>query len=312
MTLDATERAGTPAPAPAAVTVLIATRDRAQLLRKALASVERACAAAAVATEIVVVDNGSTDDTARVVEQWVAGRPARQHLFVGDRGKARALNRGLGAATGTLIACTDDDVEVRPDWIAELIAFAAQHPEYAAGIGRVRIPPDVTAPEVLARVAYYRTLPLFDLGDAVRDTHHLYGCNMVVRRSAFDAVGRFDERLGPGASGLHEDGDLARRLQRAGLRIGYMPEVVVYHALELERLTPEYFRALHVRDARSRFAMEPRPRRFQSLTRLLGAVVVFAVWTVARNSARQMRARGRVISHAEMVRLCWQAAGASG
>jgi GT2 family glycosyltransferase len=73
-----------------------------------------------------------------------------------------------------------------------------------------------------------------------------------VTREAFAAVGLFDERLGPGAAGASEDTELANRLRAAGRRIGYVPDAIAYHAVEHDRLSAAYFRALHEARGRSR------------------------------------------------------------
>lgn len=286
------------------VSVVIATRNRSVLLARMLPSLGRA--AAGVDAEVVIVDNGSTDATAAVVAEWIGGAADRTSVSVPAPGKARALNRGLELARAPLVAFTDDDVEIPADWLRELLAFCAAHPHYAAAMGRILMPPDVTDPDLRMRVACYRTIPLFDGGNTAGDGRRLYGANMVVRRAALDRVGPFNERLGPGASGLHEDGDLARRILAAGLRIGYMPNVTVYHVVEPDRLTFEYFRDLHVRDARSRLVMEPHRGWVRPLAHLLGAACVCGWWTLLRNSRQSMRGRGQMICHGELLRLRWR------
>jgi len=289
-----------------AVSVIIATRNRSVLLARMLRSLDRALLAAEVDAQVVVVDNGSSDATAAVVADWIRCAPGRTSICVPQPGKAHALNRGLDLVQAPLLAFTDDDVELRSDWLREIMRFVAQHPHYSAAVGRVLLPLDVTDPTLQARVRHYRTIPLFDGGDTVRDDRHLYGANMMVRRAVFERVGPFNERLGPGASGLHEDGDLARRILQAGMRIGYMPAATVYHVVEPERLTFEYFRSLHLRDARSRFEMDPQGNWLRSLLHWFGAVAIFGLWSMFRDPHQRLRARGRMISHAELLRLRWQ------
>lgn len=289
-----------------AVSVIIATRNRSVLFARMLQSLDRALSTAAVDAQVVVVNNGSTDATPAVIDDWMKRAPGRIACLVPQPGKAHALNEALRLARAPLLVFTDDDVELRPDWLREILKFAAEHPHYAAAMGRVMLPPEVTDPDVLLRVGYYRTIPLFDSGDSVHDGRHLYGANMMVRRAVLDRVGPFNERLGPGASGLHEDGDLARRILQCGMRIGYMPGATVYHVVEPERLTFEYFRTLQLRDARSRFAMDPQGNWRHSLLHWLGAAVIFGLWSGLRNPRQRMRARGRLIAHAELLRLQWQ------
>lgn len=287
------------------IALVIPTRNRAALLTRMLRSLDHALAAVDGAAQAIVVDNGSTDGTAAVIADWIARGPARSSVFVAAPGRSRAMNRALETVQAPLIAFTDDDVQVPPDWLREILRFFADHPHYGAAMGRIRMPPDVTDPALLARVEYYGTLPFYDRGDAVLDGKHLYGCNMAVRRVVFDRVGSFDERLGVGASGMHEDGDLARRILQAGERIGYMPKVVVYHAVEPERLTIENFRIVHLLRARSRFEMDSERGWPHRLAHWLGAVTSFAWWSLLRNSRRAMRARGQVICHTELLRLQW-------
>jgi GT2 family glycosyltransferase len=288
------------------VSLIIPTRNRAALLTRMLQSLDRALAGVDGQAQVVIADNGSTDTTAAVIADWIARGSGRSSVFVAEPGRSRAMNRALGDVQAPLIAFTDDDVEVRPDWLREILRFFAEHPQYGAAMGRILIPAEVTDPALLARVAYYGTLPFFDRGDAVSDGRHLYGCNMVVRRAVLDRVGPFNERLGVGASGMHEDGDLARRMLQAGARIGYMPNVVVYHAVEPERLTRENFRIVHLRRACSRFEMDPDRGWGSRLAHWLGAVVLFAWWSLLRNPRRIMRARGQLICHTELLRLQWR------
>ncbi len=289
-----------------AISICIATCNRGASLMHLLRSLEAAQAAAVVDSEVVMVDNGSTDETATVLEQWAAAAARRVRLFVPQPGKSRALNHALAAARGALLAFTDDDVEVAPEWLQSIVAFCAAHPEYDAAMGRVLIPPTITDPLLLRRIAQYNTLPLWDGGDAVADVRELYGCNMVVRRHVFERIGRFDERLGPGASGWGEDTDLSQRAARAGFRLGYMPGAVVYHSVDPTRLTPEFFRSYHQRKANGDFLCDPRGASRKNLSRLIDASLRFAWCRLTGDVDRAMRARMRMIRQGQFLRLRWR------
>ena len=289
------------------VSVVIATRNRASQLQRILDSVEAARGAVTADTEVVIVDNGSTDGTAALLEQWSAAGPGHIRVRVERPGKSRALNAALAIARGALLVFTDDDVEVPPDWLQVVMTFFAEHPHYAAAMGRVAVPPDIRDSETLARVRRYRgAVPLFDMGNAVCDAEDMYGCNMVVRRAVLEQVGMFNESLGPGASGLHDDIDLARRIRQAGMRIGYMPNAVVYHEVDLARLTDAYYRDFQVRLGRSGFEMDPNASYWRSVRRLLESAVVLVWWSVLGVSSRRTRAWGRVIRHADLIRWGWR------
>ncbi len=288
------------------ISVLVATRDRCALLGCVLRSLTAAQAAAAVESEILVADNGSTDGTAALLDAWAAGDPSRTVLRVEQPGRSRALNRLLPLARAPLLAFTDDDVELVPNWLHEIQVFFAEHPEYDAAMGPVRVPPTVTEPQVLARIAAYpKTLPLFDAGDKVCEVDRLHGCNMIVRRHVFERVGPYDERLGVGASGLREDTDLAQRIRRAGMRIGYIPDAIVYHTVDPARLTWAAFRDFHVRQGRSLSVLHPEWTKRRIVFRLLVAAFCVALWSLLGQRERRLKAWGHLIRHCELLRIRW-------
>jgi len=287
------------------LSIVVATRNRAAFLPELLHSLEIALAAAPIPAEIVIVDNGSTDATARVAREWLERLPGLVYLLEAQPGKSRALNRGLAVTRAPLLAFVDDDVCVAADWIQAVLDFFAHHPEYDAGGGRVRLARDVTDPELLARVAGYRSLPLYDGGDDVHDLRGLAGCNMAVRRPVVDIVGLFNERLGPGASGAHEDADYSERIHAANLTIGYMPGAIVYHAVDPARFTPASFRDFQQRMARSLYALDPLHAWRKSAGRLPGILIAFLWWSLLRNPTRRTRQLGRLIQHSEVLRQRW-------
>jgi glycosyltransferase involved in cell wall biosynthesis len=293
------------------LSIVIATRNRADSLAGLLRSLEVAQGAAAD-VEVVLIDNGSTDATGRLLTQWSAAGRGRHLLAVQRPGKSHALNCGIRLARGDLLAFTDDDVEVAPTWIRAMLDFCGQYAQYDAAMGRVLMPPHVTDPEVVRRVECYETLPFFDRGDAVTDLPEMYGCNMVLRRQTLTAVGGFDERLGPGASGFGDDTELSERICRAGMRIGYMPGAVVYHAVDVARLTPAFFREYHQRKARGDFAWAPERFAHKNVSRFLDASLRWAWCRLTGDAQRGMRARMRMIRNLEFLRLRWRARRARG
>ena len=100
------------------LTVLICSYNRAALLAETLEALARAETPAGCDVELVVVDNNSTDGTQTVIREAQA-RSARPLRAVVERaqGKGFALNRGLAASSGEVIALTDDDVLPAPDWL---------------------------------------------------------------------------------------------------------------------------------------------------------------------------------------------------
>jgi glycosyltransferase involved in cell wall biosynthesis len=115
-----------------AVSVVMVTYNRPRLLDAALSALEHQTRPA---DEVLVVDNGSTDETAALLADRVrAGRPAGLRVIAGppSRSVAEARNRAVAAASGAIIAFTDDDCRPRPTWLEALIAG------FAAGVGLVQ------------------------------------------------------------------------------------------------------------------------------------------------------------------------------
>src|SRR5882757_8126120 len=97
------------------ITFIVCTRNRATSLPHALNSIAAEALSYGDGIDLVVVDNGSTDNTRKIIEDWAASAPLPVHLVCETRpGLAAARNAGVAAATGTLLAFTDDDCALAP------------------------------------------------------------------------------------------------------------------------------------------------------------------------------------------------------
>ena len=236
----------------ASVSVIVCTRDRPEPLARCLEALRTLSPAP---QEIVVVDNAPPDD--RVRNLVAALGPSVRYVREPQPGLSAARNAGVRAAVGEIIAFTDDDVVVRPDWVAQLRqAFTAS--DVMAVTGLV-LPAELeTDAQLYFQRAHggwgYRVLD-FDYETffepmkwrAVPVWHLGAGANMAFRREAFTQVGLFDERLGAGASGCSEDSELWYRLLAEGWRCRYEPAAAVFHyhrrdAEGLEHQMQQYMR----------------------------------------------------------------------
>jgi GT2 family glycosyltransferase len=218
-----------------AVTVVVATYDRAAMLRGALVSLARQETGDAPPPRILVVDNGSTDGTRGVVEDLSArSRTPITYCHEPAMGVARARNRGIREAATDWIAFFDDDQEADPGWLRELLSVAAQRGALCVG-GRVELAMDAPPPSPLRPFCRALLGETFH-GDAPRPFggKELPGTgNVLVHRRLLEAVGAFDERFARGA----EDADLFRRARRAGLALWYAPGARVRHRIPPYRLS---------------------------------------------------------------------------
>ena len=194
-----------PAPASEELTpsIVICTRERPELLRRCLTGM-RAAVARAPAVEVIIVEQGLPSAAAICSELGLLA------TIVADegRGATRARNEGTRRARGDVILFTDDDCEVPEDWIgAHLEAIAAGAAGSFGPVAGMSRTDELYDPAIVP-ASHRSDSPPWLIG---------HSANMAVRTSALRAVNGFDERLGPGTSGIGgDDADLIVRLLRAG------------------------------------------------------------------------------------------------
>jgi glucosyl-dolichyl phosphate glucuronosyltransferase len=226
--------------------IVIATYNRADLLRDTLASLSRL--EIDTSWEVVVVNNNSPDHTRDVVESMTGSFPAKLHyVFEQEQGRRAALNAGFRVAEGDIIVTTDDDVRVEPNWLNEIeFGLAAKQCDYVGG--RV-VPlwgsqPPRWVPRTNGRM--WAVIALLDYGSQpIRLGARVpLGVNMAMRRQAIERVGGFDTRIGRKAGTLlgQEVREWCMRATAAGLVGYYIPTMVVQHLIPRERLNKRYFR----------------------------------------------------------------------
>ncbi|HEX4696679.1 MAG TPA: glycosyltransferase [Candidatus Udaeobacter sp.] len=169
------------------------------------------------AYEVILVDDGSTDDTAYVAAQF----PSVRYIHQANHGLSHARNTGAAAAKGDVFAYTDSDCMVDADWLYYLIG-ALVSGDYA-GVGG----PNITPPAQNWIQACVAAAPGGPSHVLLTDTiaEHIPGCNMAFYRWAFDGVGGFD----PEYRKAGDDVDFCWRIQQAGWVIGFSPTAIVWH-----------------------------------------------------------------------------------
>lgn len=228
------------------ITVIVCTYNRCRQLAVALESVARSVHPDFASWEILVVDNNSTDQTREVAETFCRRHEGRfRYLFEKRKGKSNALNAGITSAVGDVLAFMDDDVQVEPTWLLNLVE-GLRNNEWAGCGGRVLPQQDVPLPKWLPPDAWFAPAPLaiFDRGSERRELHEPpFGTNMAFRKTVFEKYGGFRSDLGPGSNSeiRNEDSEFGRRILAGGERIYYEPSAVVYHSIVPERLNQQYF-----------------------------------------------------------------------
>jgi len=204
-------------------TVIIATRDRAELLRDCLSCLGRQTAAGRF--DVVVVDNGSTDSTPAVIATAASNAPVRG-LSVPEANRGKARNAGLAAARGGIIVFCDDDT-LPPERFVE--AHLAAHVSAASGRAADSAERVVSGP--IINVPDARTLPA--PGPKNFSRAFFCTCNVSAPKRALEQIGGFDERYD-----LYgwEDTDVGVRLREIGLRRSFAWDAYIYHVKPPEAL----------------------------------------------------------------------------
>jgi hypothetical protein len=280
--------------------IIVPTKDRCEFLERLLESIRRLRGLTRIQPEVIIGDNASRDRTWETLRKVGGCFPTPLHtLRVSRPGKSAVLNDAVRFAKGDVLAFLDDDVVADPGWLEATEAFFLRN-GYAAGQGMIRLqPPDSEDPEVLTLLHRYRTIPTFE--DPVETPlGSLNGANMAIRKAVIDTVGGFDERLGPGASGTSEDVDLAKRILRAGMKIGYMKESIAFHHVDRFRLTEAYFKSIHRRQGLSRALIKNRyiGRIFFDLAH---ASLQYALYGLVGNQRKKYRGKGRIFHYLGML-----------
>ena len=286
------------------LSVVLCTYNRASLLSDALGALV-AQVQGTPAYEVVVVDNNSRDSTKDVVQRYSRTGLVR-YEFEARQGLSYARNRGVSVSRADVIAFTDDDVRVSPDWVAAIVRAFHEHGTADLIGGRVVPAWKAPAPPWLSQ-AGDAPLALVDFGERPFQITPdrcvcLIGANVAVRRSAFERTGGFSPALQRvrNSVGSTEDYDFQTRVLAGGGTAVYEPRIVVTAPIHADRLTKHYHRAWH--SGHGRFQALMRDPSFERSRRgayfgvpahvFRGLLVEAAAWILHSLSRRRVAAFG--------------------
>jgi glycosyltransferase involved in cell wall biosynthesis len=204
------------------LSLVICTRNRASQLAESLRSLTKL--QYPDPWELVIVDNGSKDETPEVIKRFTASLPLKT-VIESRPGLGRAHNRALTIAQGDIIAFTDDDCYPAPDLLSSVERCFQEDPLLGFVGGRVLLhdPSDY-------RITIQERASRQDLAPGeFFPSGLIHGANFACRRRALESVGGFDDRFGPGALFICEEVDVMARMLAYGWRGAYDPRLLVYH-----------------------------------------------------------------------------------
>jgi len=264
------------------LTVAICTWNRAELLERTLTAMASLAVPADVEWELLVVENGCTDDTPRVLRAASDRLPLRV-VNESSPGLSHARNRAVDEMTGDAVLWTDDDVLVSPAWLERYAAALRAHPRHVLFGGAIH--PHFLAPrprwlrrswDEVKEIYSVRELP--DEDEITLD-HPPFGANYAVRATVQRDV-RYDPALGRNRGGVVGMEEIAvfEEMFARGHAGRWVRDAPVEHLIPPERLRPGYVRAAFEAHAMLEFASVPPI----SGPRVAGApVALWKKWVVA-------------------------------
>lgn len=245
---------------PPDISIVVSTYNRAALLEPALRALLDDQVAGDVVYEVIFVDNNSSDSTRDVLESFAAeGDPRFRHLFEARQGVSNGRNAGIRASSAPIIAFTDDDIRVAPNWVATIKRLFDEHPEIDCVGGPVQPIWEVPPPRWLD-TRHWSPIAVTDYGpgrfeiDADRP-RVLLTSNLAFRRRVFSTIDGFSPEFPRG-----QDHELQLRYWLAGGRSLYASDLVVWTEVPAARMKKGYHRRWHTLNGRVCARMQLRER----------------------------------------------------
>lgn len=192
--------------------------------------------------EIIVIDqsiNQQTQKTMRLLESNMV-----TYIHHPSRGKSRALNKGILSSQGDIIAFTDDDCIVSPQWLSTIQKSFTDNPNISVVFGKTLPYQPNHHKGQTCPCTFINKHKKIITKPCLHYKHIGFGNNMTIRRSSLDRICGFKNWLGPGSIGSNaEDAEFALRTLLKGHKILYDPSITVYHN---KWLTPQEMKTQHL------------------------------------------------------------------
>jgi len=236
------------------ISLIVATFNRGSLLKGTLKSILDQTLDAET-YEIIIVDNGSTDNTKGIVNSVILEYPVHRirYIFEPEPGLLAGRHRGATEAIGDILIFIDDDIEAHEGWLQAIkITFDNPVVQIVGGrnLPRFEVPP----PSWISKFKYPHRfgwvlgdLSVSDFGEKMRflNANEVWGLNFSIRKSALFELGGFHpDKVPKHLLHLRGDGEtgLTEKANERGYLAVYQPKALIYHHITQDRMTFESFR----------------------------------------------------------------------
>lgn len=235
------------------LTVAIPTYNGEKRLPDVLEKLRSQTGTEAIAWEVLVVDNNSSDNTPAVVQQFQQNWPEKiplRYVFEHKQGLSFARQKAVTEARGELVGFLDDDNFPTPNWVAAAYQFAQEHPQAGAYGGKIIGKFESDLPKNFDRIACF--LAIIEKGDqpllySIKQRMLPPGAGLIIRTSAW--LENVPETLvlrGRTTKQMlaSEDVEALRHIQKSGWEIWYNPAMIIYHCIPSHRTERPYLTKL--------------------------------------------------------------------
>lgn len=308
------------------LSVIIPTRNRADLLHLTLQSLQSQTLSAD-SFEVLVIDNGSTDNTKQIIDSFQQEVANIRYFFEPTPGLHVGRHLGMKMAKSEILVYADDDIEAFPTWL-ESIEATFQDPDVAL-VGGKNLPKFESEPPGWIQTMWKKDrhgnrilgyLSILDLGEEKKkiNPYHVFGCNFSIRKSILLAARGFHPDSVPqDLIRYRGDGEtyISEFIEKEGRLTIYNPKASVYHAVPKERLTLAYFNKRAYNEGISRSFTEFRRKHTVDTANQLNTPIAYtkAIRTLISGTKigkvfNRIRRRVKMsfLEDRELVKIYWQ------
>jgi glycosyltransferase involved in cell wall biosynthesis len=230
------------------LSVCICTHNRSGMLSMVLDKFETLIVPEGLLFDVLIVDNGSTDDTAKISSRYIKRNPGRfRYIYEGNLGLSNARNRGFRETDSEVVAFIDDDAVPRDGWLEALIEGYGQGEDVGVVGGQaLLVLPDTPLPIWFKKPLYSCFSEREIKGEKIFQCNKIvdypFGANISFRRELAIEAGQFNTNLGRVGKKLlsGEETLLCRRIHKRGYRILIHPKAIADHYIQPDRISLKY------------------------------------------------------------------------
>ena len=251
-------------------TIVVCSFNRAESLKVTLQSLAMLEIPNGLDTELIVVDNNSTDHTKSAVEQWHDHPLSLRYVFEPTQGLSHARNRALREATGEIILYTDDDVKPGKSWLRTMIGVFREDSKIGVVGGRILPAWENASPPKWLTSELFPYLALLDYGDQRLELleKDVWGANIGFRTEPLRLSGGFPTNVGRMGRKLYigEETKALEAVRAQGFKVIYEPTSEVLHRMQSDRLDRSYF----IKWAWDNGEIDAQPNELENARKLFG------------------------------------------